>query len=128
MRVLGIKRVDFSGNEIVLEIISDGGSQISLEINPMFFPAFAATIYKAVENFRNFSFSLNVKNYDEILFRDIYRNFILPYKIMGFEEDFRKKIREIVYFQVQNNFQNRVVVIQSIIDNSTFKSYLEIRS
>jgi hypothetical protein len=71
----------------------------------MFFPAFAATIYKAVENFRNFSFSLNIKNYNEILFKDIYINFILPYKIMGFEEDFRKKIREIVYFQVQNNFQ-----------------------
>ncbi len=126
MRVLGIKRIDFSGNEIILEIISDGGGGISLEINPMFFPAFAATIYKAVENFRNFSFSLNIKNYDEILFQDIYRNFILPYKIMGFEEDFRKKIREIVYFQVQNNFQNRVVVIQSIIDKFNLKSYLEI--
>ena len=71
MRVLGIKRIEFSGNDIVLEIISDGGSQISLEINTMFFPAFAATIYKAVENFRNFSFSLNIKNYNEILLRYI---------------------------------------------------------
>jgi len=126
VKILGIKRIEFSGNEIVLDIISDEGSEISLKINPLFFPAFAATIYKAVENFKNFYFSLNIKNYNEILFQDIYRNFILPYKVMGFEEDFRKKIKELVYFQVQNNFQNRVVVVQSIIDKFNFKSYLEI--